>query len=211
LRDCQGSGSASWRNTTHDWSKSLDVEHLESIRRQPAAFAPGGTAHLVLEVLAYCADEAQSAGGGYATVVLCADGSVVIADGGRGTDTRRDGHGHTVKKPVMSTADLRFFNASEPVLLPDGHPRRGMSVVAALSAWLVHTNHRRNGSLTQRYKHGGPVTDLNPVLTDGAMGTTVHFLPDPTLVAAMHVTASELSQVARSLSGHLTTVVVHGS
>jgi DNA gyrase subunit B len=51
-----------------------------------------------------------------------------------------------------------------------------MSVVAALSEWLVHTNRRRGGAWTQRYEHGIPVTDLVPIDDDGTTGTTVHFL-----------------------------------
>lgn len=168
-----------WQNTTHDWSRDLDVDHLELIRRDPVTFAPGGVTHLVLEVLAYAADEAESRGGdGHAVVTIHADGSISVADNGRGTDTRVDDQGRTVKKPVMATKDLRFFD--EPsVSLPDGRPRRGMSVVAALSEWLVHTNRRLNGSWTQRYEHGIPVTDLTPIESDGTTGTTVHFLPGP--------------------------------
>jgi DNA gyrase subunit B len=52
-----------------------------------------------------------------------------------------------------------------------------MSVVAALSEWLVHTNRRQDGSWTQRYEHGIPVTDLVPVADNGTTGTTVHFRP----------------------------------
>lgn len=165
-----------WQNTTHDWARAIDVRHLELIRQGPADFAPGGAVHLVLEVLAYAADEASSRGSGHAVVTLHPDGSISVADNGRGTDTRVDAEGRTVKKPVMATKDLRFFD--EPsVLLPDGHHRRGMSVVAALSEWLVHTNRRANGFWTQRYEHGIPVTDLTPIESDGTTGTTVHFLP----------------------------------
>lgn len=91
------------------------------------------------------------------------DGSVSVSDNVRGTDTRVDDLGSTVKKPIMATKDLRFFDFPDAQLLPDGHPRRGMSVVAALSEWLVHTNRRRNGAWTQRYEHGIPVTDLVPI------------------------------------------------
>ena len=56
-----------------------------------------------------------------------------VADNGRGTDTRYDERGEPVRKPVMATKDLRFFDTAGAELLPDGHPRRGMSVVAALS------------------------------------------------------------------------------
>ncbi|MEV7550031.1 ATP-binding protein [Amycolatopsis sp. NPDC089917] len=168
---------ARWRNTTHDWAGSVDRDHLAEIRRNAAGFAPGGAAHLVLEVLAYAAEEAESTGGGNAVVTVHLDGSVSVADDGRGTDTRADGHGGFVKKPVMSTKDLRFFDFPGAQTLPDGHPRRGVSVVAALSDWLVHTNRRRNGSWTQRYERGVPVTDLTPIADDGTTGTTVRFLP----------------------------------
>lgn len=169
-----------WQNTTHDWARAIDVRHLELIRQGPAEFAPGGVLHLVLEVLAYAADEAAERGTGHAVVTRHDDGSISVADDGRGTDTRVDPSGRTVRKPVMATKDLRFFD--EPsVSLPDGHPRRGMSVVAALSEWLVHTNRRVNGSWTQRYEHGVPVTDLTPIDSDGTTGTTVHFLPSPGL------------------------------
>ncbi|MFJ3338220.1 hypothetical protein [Streptomyces sp. NPDC086766] len=78
----------------------------------------------------------------------------------------------------MATKDLRFFDFPDAELLPDGHPRRGMSVVAALSEWLVHTNRRPDGAWTQRYEHGIPVTGLEPVEDDGSTGTLVHFRPD---------------------------------
>lgn len=172
-----------WGNTTHDWSKSVDADHLAHIRRSPEEFAPGGPWHLVLEVLAYAADEAADRGGGRCVVTVHPEGSVSVADDGRGTDTRRDEHGRAVKKPVMASKDLRFFDAPDAELLPDGHPRRGMSVVAALSEWLVHTNRRLDGAWTQRYEHGIPVTGLETVEPDGTTGTLVHFRPDEPLCA----------------------------
>ncbi|WP_246843349.1 ATP-binding protein [Allokutzneria sp. NRRL B-24872] len=162
---------------THDWAGDVDVDHLARIRRAPEEFAPGGAAHLVLEVLAYAAEEAETRRDGRARVTWHPDGSISVADNGRGTDTRVDGRGRTVKKPIMATKDLRFFDLPGAQLLPDGHPRRGMSVVAALSEWLAHTNRRHNGSWTQRYEHGIPVTDLIPIADDGTTGTTVHFRP----------------------------------
>ena len=182
-----------WRNTTHDWTRTVDAEHLSQIRADPATFAPGGVLHLVLEVVAYAADEAAeqateqaadptaSSSSGRCTITLHADGSVSVADSARGTDTRLDAEGTPVRKPVMATRDLRFFDSPEAETLPDGHPRRGISVVAALSTWLVHTNHRGSGSWTQRYEHGMPVSDLVPVGAPPTTGTTVHFLPDEAL------------------------------
>ncbi|MEV4921512.1 ATP-binding protein [Streptomyces roseoverticillatus] len=189
---------SSWRNTTHDWASTVDLGHLASVRQDAGTYAPGGVRHLVLEVLAYAADEAEcnDRGEGRCVVTLHLDGSVSVADDGRGTDTRLDDRGQVVRKPVMATKDLRFFGHPGAQLLPDGHPRRGMSVVAALSEWLVHTNRRRNGSWTQRYEHGVPVTDLTPVAGDGSSGTVVRFRPDEDLRVAGGLTADELIRLA---------------
>ncbi|MFI0240214.1 ATP-binding protein [Streptomyces sp. NPDC016845] len=185
----------SWRNTTHDWAGTVDLDHLARIRHRPAAFAPGGLPHLILEVVAYAADEAEGGAGGQCRITLLADGSVAVGDDGRGTDTRLDEHGQVVKKPVMATKDLRFFDDPAAPPLPDTHPRRGMSVVAALSTWLVHTNRRRDGSWTQRYAHGVPATGLEPIADDGTTGTVVHFLPDAAPGTARHLMAGELARL----------------
>ncbi|QIQ01629.1 ATP-binding protein [Streptomyces liangshanensis] len=187
--------TAPWRNTTHDWTSTVDAPHLTRIRDDRPTFAPGGTRHLILEVVAYAADEAEARGAGACVITLHADGSVSITDNGRGTDTRADDHGRAVKKPVMASKDLRFFDHPEAQSLPDGHPRRGMSVVAALSEWLVHTNRRAEGAWTQRYESGIPTTDLTPIAADGTTGTTVHFRPDDPVRAVARPLVDELSQL----------------
>jgi topoisomerase IV subunit B len=171
MTELHGSGPKS----THDWARRVDADHLALIQQDPDAFAPGGIRHLILEVVAYAADEAEYNGGGQCLVTMHDDGSVSVADNGRGTAICIDDQGAPVKKPVMSTKDLRYFDSLDAELLPDGQPRRGMSVVAALSEWLVHTNRRLEGAWTQRYEHGVPSTDLEPVAADGTTGTTVHF------------------------------------
>lgn len=98
-----------------------------------------------------------------------------MSDNGRGTDTRIDEHGSVVRKPVMATPDVRFVDPATSPLLPDGLPRRGMSAVAALSALLVHENHRESGSWSQTYRHGIPDTDLAPSIPRRRPGTVVAF------------------------------------
>lgn len=152
-----GESRTPWRNTTHDWASVIDVDHLACIRHDPAMFAPGGVRHLILEVVAYAADEAECSNGERCAVSLHLDGSVSVSDGGRGTDTRFDDHGRTVRKPIMATKDLGSSTSPMHNCFPMGHPRRGISVVAALSEWLIHTNRRRNGAWVQRYEHGVPL------------------------------------------------------
>jgi|SRR5579884_817268 topoisomerase-4 subunit B len=83
----------------------------------------------------------------------------------------------------------------EAMLLPDRHPQRGMSVVPALTGWLVHTNRRCNGSWTHCYQHGIPVTDLTSIPDDGTTGTTLRFMPDSALVTNTHISGCELPQL----------------
>ncbi|QKW07138.1 ATP-binding protein [Streptomyces sp. NA04227] len=193
----------SWRNTTHDWAGTVDLDHLRRIGRDPVRYAPAGVRHLILEVVAYAADEAEDNGGGRCRVTLHDDGFVSVADDGRGTDTRLDHRGEVVKKPIMATRDLRFFDHPEAQALPDGHPRRGMSVVAALSERLIHTNRRDNGAWEQRYERGVPVTGLVPVDLAGATGTTVRFLPLRSLSAVSVPDVGELTRLGAAWP-HLT-------
>lgn len=189
---------SSWVSTTHAWASSVDHEHLREIRDRAVELTGGSLSHLVLEVLAYPADEAKALGRrGACTVTFRADGSVAVSDDGRGTDTRRDAAGVVVRKPVMATRDLRFFGVEDGPVLADGRRRRGISVVSALSAWLVHTNRRGDGAWTQRYEWGVPVTDLEPIETPTHTGTTVEFMPDATLIHDLAVTRSDLSSFER--------------
>jgi topoisomerase IV subunit B len=201
------SGTAGRSATTHDWANPVDAEHLKGIRQDATAFAPGGVRHLVLEVIAYAADEAEYGNGGRCAVTLHPDGSVSVSDDGRGTATRLASNGQAVKKPVMTSKDLRFFDSPGAQLLPDGYPRRGISVVSALSQWLIHTNRRTDGAWVQRYKHGTAVTGLVPIADDGTTGTTVHFRPEEALPATGALTAGDLARLAASWQ-HLT-VEVH--
>lgn len=170
---------STWTVTTHEWSTDVDRHHLAEIQDDRDRYAVGGRRHLLLEVLAYANDEAEHLGRvGRATVLMRPDGAVTVVDDGRGTDTRTDSDGHIVRKPVMATRDVRFFDAPSGSSLPDGLPRRGMSTVAALSAELVHENHRFEGAWSQTYRHGVPDDDLHTISTTGATGTSVSFQTD---------------------------------
>lgn len=158
---------------------SVDEEHLARIRQGAAVYAQGGLRHMVLEVLAYANDEAAAAGReGTAVVTTGSGGLVSVRDDGRGTDTRRTPQGRIIRKPVMATRDVRFFDNPDRPTLPDGLPRWGMSVVSALSATLVHENRRVEGRWMQTYHHGMPATTLAEAPGDGTRGTTVTFTLD---------------------------------
>jgi len=71
----------------------VDAGHLAEIREDPTRFAPGGIAHLVLEVIAYAADEADGTTTGRCVVTLHNDGSVSVADNGLRVDMNARANG----------------------------------------------------------------------------------------------------------------------
>lgn len=128
---------------------------------------------MILEIVAYADDEAEDQNRLGTVVIEIASDNLTVTDDGRGTDTRRDSDGIVVRKPVMATCDIRFFARADAPLLPDGERRRGMSVVAANCAELIHENRRREGAWAQRYERGVPVSDLVEIGTWTGTGTTV--------------------------------------
>lgn len=149
------------------------------IRENAASYLEGGLRHMMLEVLAYADDEAAAAGRtGAVSVAIRPDGSIAVRDDGRGTDTRRTPQGPIIRKPVMATRDVRFFDNPGRPVLPDGFPRWGMSVVAALSSTLIHENRRETGGWIQTYHYGVPASELVEIPGDGTTGTTVTFTLD---------------------------------
>lgn len=96
----------------------------------------------------------------------------------------------------MSTKDLRFFDQDEPTLLPDGNPRRGVSVVAALSDWLIHTNWRPGGAWEQRYREGVPTGPLQEIPSSARQGTTVHYLPSAAILTGRPLTPELIGEMA---------------
>lgn len=180
-----------------DGASPVDTEHLAQIRQISTEFAPTGVLHLILEVLAYPVDEAgENLVDARCVVTLHADQSVSITDNGSGTDPRYDGTGNSSKKPVMALKDPRFFDSPGTELLSDGFSRRGISVVTALSDWLIHTKRPSNHAWTQRYVDGAPVTDQIEVVADGTTGTTVQFLPIESLREGFPVDADHLRELA---------------
>lgn len=206
-----GEGSAprlrdGWTVTTHDWSHDVDAAHLDEAARAVHGLGEAMSLHLVLEVIAYADDEAGWAGRRGEVTVTLRETEVEVADDGRGTDTRRDEYGRPVRKPVMATRDVRFFDAQEPPSLPDGRPRRGMSTVAAVSPLLVHENRRAEGAWRQSYRHGRPDTELHEVPGDGGTGTTVTVR----LPSAEAVDVDALRSIVQGFSHVSVTVVRDG-
>lgn len=184
------------------------LEGLEAVRRRPGMYIGDtgrrGLHHLIQEVVDNSIDEALA---GYCTeigVTIHTDGSCSISDNGRGIPVGP----HPQKKVstlevVMCTlhAGGKFEKSSYQV--SGGLHGVGVSCVNALSIKLTATIRREGSIYEQTYSEGKPLSDvkvLGKMSADIHSGTTIRFLPDPTIFANPVFETEKVGQRLRELA-----------
>jgi len=160
------------------------LEGLEAVRRRPSMYIGStdgrGLHHLVYEIVDNSIDEAMAGFCDRIEVAIQADGSVTVADNGRGIPI--DTHPRTGKSALETVmthlhAGGKFDHQAYKV--SGGLHGVGAAVVNALSSHMW-VEVRRDGKVyRQEYQRGKPSTELL-VVGNGASGngTSTGFLPD---------------------------------
>ena len=156
---------------------------LEPVRKRPGMYigstGPKGLHHLVHEVVDNSIDEALAGICDTIDVTILEDNSVMIEDNGSGIPVEI--HPQTGKSTVETVLTIlhaggKFNNSAYKV--SGGLHGVGVSVVNALSEWLV-ARVKRDGKLYQQsFKRGEPDGDLECIGEADSTGTLIHFKAD---------------------------------
>ena len=179
-------------SATYDADSIRVLEGMEAVRKRPSMYVGDtqlhGLHHLVWEVVDNAVDEALE---GYCHKILVkinSDGSCTVTDDGRGIPVEAKSipnnpmlDGKSTLEIVMTVlhAGGKFDDKSYAV--SGGLHGVGVSVVNALSRWLVVEIGRDGKLYTMRFEEGKVVKGLEEVGETDQTGTRIEFMPDPTI------------------------------
>ena len=177
-------------STQYNASSIRVLEGLEAVRTRPGMYigstSTRGLNHLIYEIVDNSVDEHLAGFCDTIQVTLEADGSCTVADNGRGIPIDMHEKGVSAERVVFTTLHAGGKFDNKAYATSGGLHGVGSSVVNALSEHMT-VQVRKGGQVYEdRYRQGIPdqelVNGLLPVVGKAkTSGTTINFLPDPTI------------------------------
>ena len=181
------------------------LEGLEAVRKRPGMYigstGPRGLHHLVYEVVDNSIDEALQGYCDRIYVSLNEDGSVTVKDDGRGIPVEiHPKTGKSTLETVLTVLHAGGKFGGGGYKVSGGLHGVGISVVNALSKWLVADVYRNGKIYRQTYEKGITTSELEVVGESHHTGTIINFMPDETIFDEIEFKYETLEHRLRELS-----------
>src|SRR5574344_710817 len=167
----------------YDENSITILEGLEAVRKRPGMYIGStdkrGLHHLVWEIVDNSVDEVINGFGDKITVKINKDGSLTVADNGRGVPTGMHKSGKSTPEVIYTILHAGGKFETTGYKVSGGLHGVGASVVNALSEWMEVTI-LRDGAISQiKFDNGGKVSSpLKKLGTTNKTGTIVTFMPN---------------------------------
>lgn len=194
-------------HTDYDASQIQVLEGLEAVKRRPGMYIGStdfhGLHHLVKELVDNAIDEAMGGYCNHIEVTVHCDNSVTVTDNGRGIPVDMHEKMHKSALEVALTvlhAGGKFGGSGYKV--SGGLHGVGLSVVNALSTWLI-AEVKRDGKLYyQEYSYGEPKAPVKAIkdIPEGESGTSITFLANDKIFDEVNYNFDILADRMRELA-----------
>ncbi|WP_270647503.1 DNA topoisomerase (ATP-hydrolyzing) subunit B [Paeniclostridium hominis] len=181
------------------------LEGLEPVRKRPGMYigstGPRGLHHLVYEIVDNSIDEALAGFCSDIYVSINEDGSILVKDNGRGIPVEvHPKTGKSTLETVLTVLHAGGKFGGGGYKVSGGLHGVGVSVVNALSEWLVAEVHKDGKVYRQRYEKGVSTSEIKVVGEINVTGTIIQFKPDATIFDEVEYKYETLEHRLRELA-----------
>lgn len=193
------------KNMNYDASQIQVLEGLEAVRRRPGMYIGDtgnrGLHHLVFEVVDNSIDEALAGYCDHIQVIILEDGSMQIVDNGRGIPVGEHVKtGKSALELVLTVLHAGGKFGGSGYKVSGGLHGVGLSVVNALSAWMIAEIRTDGGIYRQKYQKGVPQGPVERIGDAKTTGTTIHFMPDDSIFETLNFSDEVLANRLREMA-----------
>lgn len=192
-------------NTQYNASNIRVLKGLEPVRLRPGMYigstSERGLHHLVYEVVDNSVDEALAGRCDYIKITIDKDNIVTVEDDGSGIPIEK--HPETNKSTLETVLTVLHAGGKfddKAYKVSGGLHGVGVSVVNALSEFLIAEVRREGHIFRMTFERGKPTSDLEKVSDSDKTGTKITFKPDPKIFDTIEFNKKTLEDRFREMA-----------